>query len=94
MNNINNLIELLNSNPTIFLASNPGSTIAKSLIWLINVGGFFMALWGVLQVAQSGRANDGAGKSEGSWLIGGGLAIMGLASGALIIGIFDNIPGM
>lgn len=75
-------------------ASDTGKKIAENVQWLIAGGGFFLAVWGIVQVTQSGRQGDSQGKLEGSWLILGGLLLLGIAGGSMISGIFSNPPGM
>lgn len=74
-------------------ANNAGSTIAESIQWFIGGGGLLMAVWGIVQLTQSGRSGDSQGKMEGSWLLVGGILLMGISAGALITGVFSNPPG-
>lgn len=74
-------------------AGDAGASITQTIQWLITVGGLFMAVWGVVQLTQSGRANDSQGKMEASWLLGGGICLMAIGAGTLITGVLSNPPG-
>lgn len=93
------MIQNLKFKATTFLvgqadANANGTKIASAITWLIGGGGLLLAVWGIVQVTQSGRQNDSQGKMEGSWLILGGVLLMGLAAGSMITGVFSNPPGM
>ena len=75
-------------------AGDTGKKIAESFQWLIAGGGLLLAIWGIVQLTQSGRQGDSQGKMEGSWLILGGILLLGLAAGTMITGIFSNPPGL
>lgn len=75
-------------------ASDVGQKIASSFQWLIAGAGLLLAVWGIVEVTQSGRQGDSQGKISGSWLILGGILLLGLAAGTMITGIFSNPPGM
>ncbi|EGP4894560.1 hypothetical protein MCG01_05410 [Enterococcus hirae] len=75
-------------------ANNTGKKIAESFQWLIAGGGFLLAIWGIVQITQAGRQGDSQGKMEGSWLILGGILLLGVAAGTMITGVFSNPPGM
>lgn len=77
--------------------ADPNATSAKivaGIQWFIAGGGLLMTVWGIVQLAQSGRTGDSTGKMEGSWLIVGGLLLMIVGGGTLISGVFSNPPGM
>ncbi len=71
-----------------------GKKIVEGIQWFIAGGGLLMAVWGIVQLAQSGRNGDSQGKMEGSWLLVGGVLLMIIGGGTLISGIFSNPPGM
>lgn len=71
-----------------------GTKIAEGIAWFIAAGGLLMAVWGIVQLTQSGRQGDSTGKMEGSWLLIGGILLLALGGGTLITGVFANPPGM
>lgn len=74
-------------------ATDAGATIASSIQWFITGGGLLAAVWGIVQLTQSGRAGDSQGKMEGSWLVVGGILLMALGAGSMLAGVFSNPPG-
>ncbi|MBO0441538.1 hypothetical protein [Candidatus Enterococcus ikei] len=74
-------------------ATDAGTTIAKSIQWFITGGGLLMAVWGIVQLTQSGRSGDSQGKMEGSWLVVGGVLLMAIGAGSMLSGVFSNPPG-
>lgn len=93
-----NRLESLNIKVTHFVlgaksATDTGSIIVESIQWLITGGGLLMAVWGIVQLTQSGRNNDSTGKMEATWLLIGGILLMAIGAGTLITGVFDNPPG-
>ncbi|MBO1137169.1 hypothetical protein P0E66_13070 [Enterococcus faecalis] len=70
------------------------SKIVSGIQWLIAGGGLLMAIWGIVQLTQSGRQGDAQGKMEGSWLLVGGVLLLALGGGTLITGVFTNPPGL
>jgi hypothetical protein len=78
---------------TVMLASNPGNNVAQDLVFLITGGGLMMAIWGIVQLTQSGRQNDSQGKMEATWLILGGILLLAVGGGSMITGVFSNPPG-
>lgn len=81
------------TNITLLDAASVGSTIAKDIQWLITGGGLLLAIWGIVQLTQAGRANDSQGKMEASWLILGGILLLAIGAGTLITGVFSTPPG-
>ncbi|GMC02539.1 hypothetical protein K5E_22040 [Enterococcus thailandicus] len=75
-------------------SSDAGKKISESFQWLIAGGGLLLAIFGIVQITQSGRQGDSQGKMEGSWSILGGILLLGLAAGTMITGIFSNPPGL
>lgn len=75
-------------------ANDAGNKIVSGIQWMITGGGLLMAVWGIVQLVQSGRQGDSTGKMEGSWLIVGGLLLLALGAGTLIAGVFANPPGL
>ncbi|EGO7986229.1 hypothetical protein FEW53_002356 [Enterococcus faecalis] len=71
-----------------------GTKIVEGIQWFIAGGGLLMAVWGIVQLTQSGRQGDSSGKMEGSWLLVGGILLLALGGGTLITGVFSNPPGM
>lgn len=89
-------LQLLKMNATNFVLANAndsGAKIVAGIQWIIAGGGLLLAVWGIVQLTQSGRANDSQGKMEASWAIIGGLALLALGAGTLISGAFSNPPG-
>lgn len=89
-------LQTLKLNATSFVLANAndaGPKIVAGIQWIITGGGLLLAVWGIVQLTQSGRANDSQGKMEASWAIIGGLALMALGAGTLIAGTFSNPPG-
>lgn len=74
-------------------ANDAGTTIAQSIQWFITGGGLLMAVWGIVQLTQSGRSGDSQGKMEGSWLLVGGVLLMAIGAGSMLAGVFSNPPG-
>ena len=77
----------------VMLAANPGSVVAKDLQWLITGGGVLLAVWGIVQLVQSGRQNDSQGKMEATWLILGGMLLFAIGGGTMLSGVFSTPPG-
>lgn len=75
-------------------ATDAGNKIVNGIEWMITGGGLLMAVWGIVQLVQSGRSGDSQGKMEGSWLIVGGLLLLALGAGTLISGVFAHPPGL
>lgn len=71
-----------------------GTKIVEGIQWFIAGGGLLMAVWGIVQLAQSGRQGDSQGKMEATWLLVGGILLLALGGGTLIAGVFSTPPGM